>query len=123
MKNAKNFMLSATAIVMVLLTSCRKEPKEPETGYLLGEIEASLCVGDVLRLSERFCPYETLHTTVIWFTANPQVVTVNSNGDITAVGTGQTDIFIVAARSAMFGVCHTTVTKCSKTTFLREHEK
>lgn len=107
-----NILLLATATI-TLFTFCSKEPVyNPSTGYLLGEFDATLCVGDKIRLSERINPYDSTYMTIVWFTANPDIVTVSKNGDITAVGIGETDIFVVATLSVMIGVCHVTVENC-----------
>lgn len=77
----------------------------------LNKTTMSMALGDVQQLSATIAPNSAFFKTVTWSSSNPNVATVDKNGNVSAIATGTTTIKAAATDgSGKFGQCTVTVT-------------
>lgn len=88
-------------------------PEEPEDmaviSITLDPADLELSVGDTATISPVFNPVNATNKNVHWGSSNPNVATVDENGNITAVGEGFTVIVVVSESGFKMGYCNLTV--------------
>lgn len=68
--------------------SCNVTVSIPVTGISLDQTSLNLTIGDTDKLTATITPAGATDQAVSWSTNNPNIVTVDSNGNVTAVGGG-----------------------------------
>lgn len=107
---------SAVAVILVRIVdeaarmdvALQDKPILPEQIYTTASL--SMYTGDTKELSVSFVPVNTTVKSVTWASSNPSVATVTSNGVVTAVAAGTTQITITTSNGVSTG-CNVTVTK------------
>lgn len=69
---------------------------QPATGLTIDIPEATLSVGEKIKLSYTIVPETTTNKNVTWYSMNTKVATVDKNGLVTAKSIGQTYIYAVS---------------------------
>lgn len=73
--------------------------------------ELSSYRGTTLTLNAEVVPFSAGNQNLIWESSNPEVATVDENGNVTAVGTGYTTITVTTEEGGFSASCTLTVTK------------
>jgi len=107
-KYAAIWALTVSAI-MLLPTACTREEVIPVTGVTLNPPSASLLVGNTLALEVTVAPAEATNKTVTWHTDDDRIVTVNSEGKLTAIASGTTIITATTDDGRFTATCTVTV--------------
>ena len=81
------------------------------TGVTLSPASATLVSGEKITLIPTISPEGATNTNVTWNSSAPSVVTVDSNGAVTVVGTGTADITVTTADGGKTATCSITVTE------------
>ena len=98
------------AVVAVCFTACKKDEKTtPVTGITLNKNELALMPGDTATLIATIKPDNADTKTVIWTSSNLAVATVDDNGLVTAIATGETTITIHTQDGNKTATCTVTV--------------
>ncbi len=79
------------------------------TEVTLNKATTSLLVGAKETLVATVLPADATNKTVVWSTDNASVVTVNSGGEITAVGPGMANVIVTTADGAKIAGCYVVV--------------
>lgn len=74
-------------------------PTTAVSGLLLDKTQANMTVGETLTLHASFDPSNAANTRVNWSSGNPQVATVDANGVVTGISTGEAVITAVSAEN------------------------
>ena len=91
-------MLGFIAALLVLITSCSKDPVMV-TGISLDKTNATIQIGATLTLTSFITPADADNKKVTWESDDPSVATV-SNGVVTGVSLGTTTITAISAEDA-----------------------
>lgn len=67
----------------------------PITGVQLNNISLDLIVGDQAKLTANVVPENVTNAKVRWVSDNPSIANVDDNGNITALSTGKTTIYVI----------------------------
>ena len=86
----KLFLLSALAMTMSLMPSCKKS--EPVTGVTLPKDDAIIVVGNNIVMSATTAP-RNAKATIEWGTDSPDIVSVNSNGKVIGLKPGIAKVY------------------------------
>ncbi len=82
----------------------------PATKVELSEHALTLLKGSAYQLSASVIPWLASDKTVTWTSNNPEIVSVDQNGEIKTLAVGEADITVAAkANPALTDVCHVTV--------------
>ena len=76
----------STALAMILAIACNDE--QQVTGVRLDQNSIRLVVGESVKLNATVIPEDAAEKTVYWFSENPDIATVDSDGTVTGVGLG-----------------------------------
>lgn len=76
-------------------------PTTAVSGLLLDKEKANLTVGEELPLQASFDPSDAANREIVWTSSNPQVASVNGNGVVTGVSTGEAVITAVSAENPL----------------------
>ncbi|MFD0713122.1 Ig-like domain-containing protein [Paenibacillus sp. GCM10027626] len=90
------------------------EPPVSVKSVKLKPASLSLQVGDSKALTAMVAPVNAANKAVAWSTDNPEVATVDANGQVKAVGAGKATITVTTADGGFTAVCEVTVTKVSE---------
>ena len=94
--------------------TCEVEVKQQVTGISLNKTELSLYTGREEKLTATVKPDNANDRTLIWSSSNPEVATVDSNGNVKAIGRGEAVITATANDgSGETATCTVTVRKKS----------
>ena len=94
--------------------TCKVEVKQQVTGISLNKTELSLYTGRSETLTATVKPDNANDRTLIWSSSNPEVATVDSNGNVKAIGRGEAVITATANDgSGETATCTVTVRKKS----------
>lgn len=74
-------------------------PTKNVSGLILDQTNANLVAGEQLTLHASFDPSDAVNTAINWSSSNPQVATVDSNGVVSAVYSGEAVIAAVSAEN------------------------
>ena len=92
------FTGSGTAIVSLTINNitaiCTVEVREEVTGVELAESEIELKIGDTQQLHATVIPDNAYNKAVTWYSSNESVATVDENGVVTAVASGNAIITV-----------------------------
>jgi len=106
------YFLYIAAVATFLMVACTKNSEElviPVTGVTLDPPAASLLIGRTLTLDAAVEPAEATNKTVTWSTDDDQIVTVNSEGELTAVAPGTTTITTTTVDGKFTATCTVSV--------------
>lgn len=81
----------------------------PVTGVSVSPSSLSLKVGETSELAANISPANASDKYVSWYSSNPSVATVNSNGFVTAIGNGSAQITCTSYNGGHTGNCDVTV--------------
>lgn len=81
------------------------------TGVSLNKSSTTIAVGSWERLVAIVKPDNAAKKHVLWFSANPEVASVNPSGKVTGVGAGTTIIYAISLDSYKIACCSVTVTQ------------
>lgn len=99
------------------------EPKKIEvTALFLDKTSISLDIGENVVLKYTLLPENAPDAGVAWKSINPEIVTVNEQGSVTAVAPGKTTV-ICSTPNGVFGQCDVEVKEPSAVSMLNELEK
>ncbi len=80
------------------------------TGVTLDKATLDLVKGETVALSAKVAPADATNTDVVWASSKPAVATVDANGKVTAVATGETIITVTTDDGGYEATCTVTVT-------------
>ena len=80
------------------------------TNVSMSESNVTLEVGKTKQLTATLAPTDATDKTVTWYSSNPSVATVDSNGKITAVAAGSATITVTTVDGGLTADCAVTVT-------------
>ncbi|NBK79664.1 hypothetical protein D5272_13985 [bacterium D16-76] len=98
-----------TAITYVPGTLSVTDPTIPVTGVTLNKTSTTLTVGGSERLTATVAPSDATDKSVTWASSNTAVATVDSSGNVTAIGSGSATITVTTADGAKTATCTVTV--------------
>ncbi len=81
----------------------------PVKKALVDPKEVTLSVGETQQLTYEISPENATIKDVMWFTNDESVATVDENGVITAVGKGETSVFLVTVNEHFLSTCEVVV--------------
>lgn len=84
----------------------------PVTGVQVQPSTLTLKIGDTQTLSTTILPENATDKSIVWASSRPDVATVDNNGKVTAVGSGET-IITATSKNNIQGKCTVTVGKLS----------
>ncbi len=90
--------------------SCQFFVRVPVEGISVDTKEMTLAKGQSDTLTASFSPANATIKTLYWFADDENVATVDENGNITAVGAGQTTVYCITLDGNYKSVCTVTVT-------------
>lgn len=79
------------------------------TAMTLDQQNVVMVPGDTIQLNGQFTPANATDKTIYWFSSNDKVVTVDENGNISAVALGNAEIKAVSADGKFEDTCNVTV--------------
>jgi len=97
----------AIAMLSVMIIACKKDVSV--TGVALSQTNAALSIGDTLTLTATVQPDNATKNNVTWSSSNPNVATV-TNGKVTALSVGSTNIVVTTEDGNKTATCAVTVT-------------
>jgi len=110
--------LCCLALLAVCFTACKKDKEGPEiptpvavTGVTLNYEELTLVSGDTITLIATVKPDNADNKSVIWTSGNPEVVTVNDNGFVTALSEGIATIVVTTVDGNISANCTVKVSR------------
>lgn len=88
--------------------------REPQmihvTGVELSQRTLNLTAGNTAVLTAKVIPEDAFYKKVVWRSANPEIVTVDQNGLVTAIKNGTADITVITEDNGKTDTCTVTVT-------------
>lgn len=102
-------------IALTIITACstnEKQAVKPVEGISLDKATLTLITGDKIRVSAMVIPEDATDPTIIWETSNPNVATVDSDGNIIAISEGSATIY--AVNGTEFASCEILVNNAPK---------
>lgn len=107
-------VFAATFYLLIIITGCKKdEPSDPTvkvTGVTLSKTSISMVEGGTETLSATIAPSDATNQKVTWESDKTDIVTVDSNGKVTAVKAGTANITVTTEDGAKTAACTVTVT-------------
>ncbi len=94
-------LYTATCVITVL---------KAVEGVSIQQTDISLIVGETVQLQATIEPADASNLNVIWSSSNSSVVSINSNGLVTAIGNGTAIITITTEDGGYTAMCEVTVT-------------
>lgn len=92
-----------------LIATCDFFISEPVTSVSLDYTDVTLKIGDTLRLTAEILPLNATDKSVTWISSNTSVVTVDENGLLTAVGSGNAAVLVQSNDSGVTAMCNINV--------------
>lgn len=110
MKLTGTCFLILAAIGVSIFLSCNSAPSEVGvSGISLDKTEAVLELGDAVTLTARVVPADADDRSVSWTSSDTEVVTVDGNGKVSAVGKGSATVTAETADGGFTAACAVTV--------------
>ena len=81
------------------------EEEQPVTGIKLEKHETTLDIGECQKLKVEIQPYNADNKNVIWSSDDPDIVSVDMNGEITAMKSGETFVRVVSVDGGFADSC------------------
>ncbi len=92
-----------------LIATCEFFIYEPVTSVSLDFTDVTLKIGENFRLTAEILPLNATDKSVTWMSSNTSVVTVDENGLMTAVGSGNAAILVQSNDSGVTAMCNVNV--------------
>ena len=105
-----------------LIDTCEFYINQPVTEVILDYNEHTMKIGDTFRLTALVNPDDATNKTVIWKSSDTSVATVDTTGNITAVGSGSATIICQSEDSGVFDYCNVSVYQPVTSVTLNTHE-
>ena len=87
------------------------EPPEPVSGVQLDKVELSMELNATAKLEATVLPQNAENKLVSWASSNDEIVSVEQDGTITAVGYGTATITVTTAQNSCTATCNVTVVR------------
>jgi len=98
------------SVVCAIIVETPAPTPNPDAGLQLDITEAELNVDDELRLQASYVPkYEQDDQTLIWSSEDPRIATVDSQGNVKGISTGETRIVCASSDGEFKAYCDVTV--------------
>ena len=111
-----NGLIMAT-LLLVGISSCKKDAVIVKaTGVTLDQATAIVRIGTPTKLTASIAPFDATDKTMTWSTANAAVATVATDGTVTGVATGTTDISVKTTDGLFTAKCAVTIFPAAGTT-------
>jgi formylglycine-generating enzyme required for sulfatase activity len=105
MKTKTFKIFTVTVLLITVVASCKKEPVD---GVIIDK-SLLMGVGETVKLTLTFIPKNATNKKVSWESSDPNVATVDKNGNVTGKSDGQTVIKVVSEDSRRMDQCTVTV--------------
>ena len=92
-------------VILIGFTSCSKDDNTHVSGISLDRQTLSLVKGETTRLKAVVTPSNASNQTVVWHSSNNLVAVVDQDGNVTATGSGTTEIIATAEDGKFQATC------------------
>jgi len=111
-----NGLFMAT-LLLVGISSCKKDPVIVKaSGVTLDQTTAIVRIGTPVKLTASIAPFDATDKTMTWTSANAAIATVATDGTVSGVATGSTDITVKTTDGSFEKKCAVTIYPASGST-------